>query len=85
MDVSRKENVTPYKLREDDDFINAVLDTQVMRTAMNFLNQKGFKTEHITFFNFDFDNGKNLTFISNLIEIILQVWYKLIGLANLIY
>lgn len=40
MDLSQKENVTSHKLREDDDFINAILDTQVMQTAMYFLNKK---------------------------------------------
>lgn len=49
MDVSRRENVTPHKLREDDDFINAVLDTQVMQTAMHFLNKKGFSIEFLIF------------------------------------
>lgn len=55
MDVSRKENVTPHKLREDDDFIDAVLDTQVMQTAMYFLNKKGFRIEYVIFFRFDME------------------------------
>lgn len=41
MDVKKKENITPYKLREDADFLNAVLDTKVMQTAMHFLHTKG--------------------------------------------
>lgn len=49
MDVSRRENITPLKLREDDDFINAVLDTQVMQTAMHFLNKKGSRIESVNF------------------------------------
>lgn len=41
VDASDSENVTPNELQENDDFINAVLDTQVMKTAMKFLNRKG--------------------------------------------
>lgn len=52
MDVSRRENVTPHKLREDDDFINAVLDTHVMQTAMQFLNEKGFRIKYTVSFQF---------------------------------
>lgn len=42
VDASDSENVTPNELQENDDFINAVLDTKVMQTAMKFLNRKGF-------------------------------------------
>lgn len=42
VDASDSENVTPNELQENDDFINAVLDTTVMQTAMKFLNRKGF-------------------------------------------
>lgn len=42
LDASDSEIVTPNELQENDDFINAVLDTQVMQTAMKFLNKKGF-------------------------------------------
>lgn len=41
LDASDSEHVTPNELQENDDFINAVLDTRVMKTAMNFLNRKG--------------------------------------------
>lgn len=65
MDVSRRENVTPHKLREDDNFINAVLDTQVMQTAMYFLNKKGLQIECTWFFSIFIKN-----IISNLVEIL---------------
>lgn len=42
MDVHEEEEVTPQKLRQHDDFLNAVLDTKVMQTAMDFLHTKGF-------------------------------------------
>lgn len=41
LDTSRSENVTPNELQENADFINAVLDTRVMQTAMKFLHRKG--------------------------------------------
>lgn len=41
LDASDRETVTPHERHENDDFINAVLDTQVMQTAMKFLNKKG--------------------------------------------
>lgn len=41
LDASDSEHVTPNELQENGDFINAVLDTRVMKTAMNFLNRKG--------------------------------------------
>lgn len=41
VDASDRENVTPHELRENEDFINAVLDTRVMETAMRFLHRKG--------------------------------------------
>lgn len=56
MDVSQSENVTPHKLREDDDFINAILDTQVMQTAMHFLSKKGFQIDYEISFSFDLKN-----------------------------
>lgn len=80
MDVSRTENVIPNKLREDDEFINAVLDTQVMKTAMYFLSEKGFPVKSVLQVLI-----KN-AIILNLIEIIyLQVWCTLIGRANFIF
>ncbi|XP_031621481.1 poly(U)-specific endoribonuclease homolog [Contarinia nasturtii] len=35
------ENVTPSELREEDEFIDEVLDTAVMKMAMTYLQQKG--------------------------------------------
>lgn len=40
-DASINEHVTPNERREENEFLNAVLDTQVMRTAMKFLQDKG--------------------------------------------
>lgn len=42
LDASHSEHVTPNERQENDNFINAVLDTKVMQTAMAFLNKKGF-------------------------------------------
>lgn len=41
LNASDKEVVTPNEIDEETEFLNAVLDTQVMQTAMNFLNKKG--------------------------------------------
>lgn len=41
LDASHSENVTSNERQENDDFINAVLDSKVMQTAMEFLNKKG--------------------------------------------
>lgn len=40
-DAAINEHVTPNERREENEFLNAVLDTQVMRTAMKFLQDKG--------------------------------------------
>ena len=50
VNASDRENVTPNELQENDDFINAVLDTQVMQTAMKFLNKKGSRRKYFLFF-----------------------------------
>lgn len=42
LDSSVSENVTPGERNEENEFLNAVLDTQVMKTAMEFLHKKGF-------------------------------------------
>lgn len=41
LDASDSEKVTADERDEENDFINAVLDTKVMQTAMNFLHKKG--------------------------------------------
>lgn len=46
VDASNSENVTPNERQENADFINAVLDTKVMQTTMEFLNKKGLKTHN---------------------------------------
>lgn len=42
LDTMTVENVTTAELREEDEFLNKVLDTAVMKAAMNYLTQKGF-------------------------------------------
>ncbi|XP_055299566.1 endoribonuclease CG2145-like [Sitodiplosis mosellana] len=42
LDASDSEEVTPEEQIEEMEFIDAVLDTQVMQTAMNFLHKKGY-------------------------------------------
>lgn len=41
LDSSVRENVTPNEVLEEKEFVNEILDTQVMQTAMQFLNRKG--------------------------------------------
>lgn len=41
VDASMSEYVTLEEQNEDKEFLNTVLDTQVMKTAMNFLHRKG--------------------------------------------
>lgn len=41
VDVNVAETVTPDELREQNEFIDAVFDTQVMRRAQTFLEEKG--------------------------------------------
>lgn len=41
LDTMTVENVTPNERQEEDEFIEKVLDTAVMRTAMTYLQQKG--------------------------------------------
>lgn len=41
LDSSVRENVTPDEVLEEKEFVNEILDTQVMQTAMKFLNRKG--------------------------------------------
>lgn len=44
LDTSVVESVTPAERREEDEFLDKVLDTQVMKIAMNYLKQKGWHT-----------------------------------------
>lgn len=41
VDSSVRENVTPDEIVEEEEFVNEILDTQVMKTAMKFLHKKG--------------------------------------------
>lgn len=41
MDTSVPENVTPKKLHQQDDFLDAIMATNVMRQAMSFLQSRG--------------------------------------------
>lgn len=41
MDAAVNEHVSPIERKEENEFINAVLATSVMRTAMKFLQDKG--------------------------------------------
>lgn len=41
LDTSVVENVTISEKREEDEFLEKVLDTEVMKIAMNYLKQKG--------------------------------------------
>lgn len=41
MDSYEKETVTSEERTEENDFLNEILDTAVMRAAMKFLQQKG--------------------------------------------
>lgn len=51
VDASDEEIVTTQEKSEENEFINSVLDTKVMQTAMQFLHKKG---EHKQAFNFRF-------------------------------
>lgn len=41
MDAAVNEHVSPIERKEENEFLNAVLATSVMRTAMKFLQDKG--------------------------------------------
>lgn len=41
LDTMTVENVTPIERQEEDAFLDKVLDTEVMKTAMRYLQQKG--------------------------------------------
>lgn len=41
LDASTRENVTPDERIEEKEFLDAVLDTKVMKTAMEYLHHKG--------------------------------------------
>lgn len=41
LDTKTVETVTPAELREEDEFLDEVLDTEVMKIAMTYLQQKG--------------------------------------------
>lgn len=74
LDATDKEVITTHEKNEENDFINAVLDTKVMKTAMQFLHKKG---EHEQTFNFCFFFSKNALYW--------QVWLNRTEIANLIY
>lgn len=42
LDIATDEVVTAAERQEEDDFLEKILDTAVMRTAMNYLKDKGF-------------------------------------------
>lgn len=46
LDTMTVENVTPDESQEEDEFLNKILDTPVMKAAMNYLQQKGFILLH---------------------------------------
>lgn len=51
MDAAVNEHVSPIERKEENEFVNAVLATSVMRLAMKFLQEKGnssCETEHIS-------------------------------------
>lgn len=48
MDAAVNEHVSPMERKEENDFLNAVLATSVMRTAMKFLQDKGNLVEYST-------------------------------------
>lgn len=41
MDAAVNEHVSPIERKEENEFLNAILATPVMRTAMKFLQDKG--------------------------------------------
>lgn len=41
VDTMTVENVTPIERQEEDEFIDKILDTAVMKMAMTYLQQKG--------------------------------------------
>lgn len=43
LDASTRENVTPDERIEEKEFLDAILDTKVMKSAMEFLHHKGSK------------------------------------------
>lgn len=42
LDTTTDETVTATERQEEDEFLEKILDTAVMRTAMNYLKDKGF-------------------------------------------
>lgn len=44
LDTMTNEFVTPLEKKEENDFVDAIMVTPVMRHAMSFLQQKGNKT-----------------------------------------
>lgn len=42
LDTMTEETVTTAERQEEDEFLEKILDTAVMRTAMNYLKDKGF-------------------------------------------
>lgn len=51
LDTMTVENVTSAERQEEDEFLDKVLDTAVMKIAMTFLQQKGWF--HLNRINFD--------------------------------
>lgn len=41
MDASLREDVTQSEQREENEFLNKIMDTRVMQIAMDYLKQKG--------------------------------------------
>lgn len=50
VDASMSENNSPDEQNEENEFIDAILDTQVMKTAMNFLHRKGKQALIVVYF-----------------------------------
>lgn len=50
VDASMSENNSLDEQNEENEFIDAILDTQVMKTAMNFLRRKGKQALIVVYF-----------------------------------
>lgn len=61
LDTKTTENVTTSELTEEVDFINNILDTQVMKAAMNYLQQQGC---YLVLFSFLLQISKSKLFCS---------------------
>lgn len=47
LDTMTDETVTAAERQEEDEFLEKILDTTVMKTAMNYLKDKGFLSNRI--------------------------------------